>query len=428
MSKIVRVSPAMKEFLAAPKSAEMDASDFYTNPVWSLGVSIMARMKFRTKAALILFLLILPLGTLTWFFYSSEMTQISFAKKERIGIAYNREIFPVMDLAQQFRRDSLAASVDPSAASAATATKEKLQAALVKLEATHQQHGAALDVDKAYAAMKSAFEKTNNATGSPAIFQVHSDFIASQITLMMLVADNSNLTLDPEVDSYYLMDAAFLRLPDILEYSVQILGTGNAVLKSGEITPAQQKTLFQLIPVAEFQFRNLNDSLTKASVGSSDLKSKLNFNEVLTEKSEFYNFTEKNIIDTQVFGPETQTKFLNLANITIKDSYLLTSRVIQELDHTIEKRINSLERELYLIGILIVVTVLMALYCFYCFFLVIDGGFKLMRRHLGEVAQGDLRNIPGKPFGSDETAEVITGVPHAMLSTTGSPNPSYSDG
>nr|WP_315477190.1 methyl-accepting chemotaxis protein [uncultured Undibacterium sp.] len=407
MSKIVRVSPAMKEFLAAPKSAEMDASDFYSSPIWSLGVNIMARMKFRTKAALILFLLILPLGTLTWFFYSSEMTQISFAKKERIGIAYNREIFPVMDLAQQFRRDSLAASVDPSTANAATATKEKLQAALVKLEATHQQHGAALNVDKAYAATKSAFEKTNNATGAPAIRQVHSDFVASLISLITNVADNSSLTLDPEIESYYLMDAAFLRMPDILEYSGQLRGTGNAVLKSGEITPAQQKTLFQLIPVAEFQFRNLNDSLTKASANSSDLKSKLNFNEVLAEKTEFYLFAEKNIIDSQVFGAETQTKFLNLANITIKDSYLLASRIIQELDHTIERRINALERELYLIGILIVVTVLMALYCFYCFFLVVDGGFKLMRRHLGEVAQGDLRNIPGKPFGSDETAEVL---------------------
>ncbi|MFZ6799689.1 methyl-accepting chemotaxis protein [Undibacterium sp. Di24W] len=407
MSKIVRVSPAMKEFLAAPKSAEMDASDFYTNPIWRLGVSIMAKMKFRTKAALILLLLALPLSTVSWYFYSDQITQISFAKKERIGIAYNREIFPVMDLAQQFRRDSLAASVDPSAASAATATKEKLQAALTKLEATHQQLGGVLGVDKDYAATRSAFEKTNNATGAPDIFQVHSDFIASLITLMTNVADNSNLTLDPEVDSYYLMDAAFLRLPDILEYSGKLRGTGNAVLKSGEISPAQQKSLNKWIPVAEFQFRNLNDSLTKASVGSSNLKSKLNFNEVVKEGNEFYDFALKNVIDTQVFGAETQSKFITLANTTIKDLYLLTSRVIQELDQTIEQRIKASERHLYLISALILVSVLLALYFFYSFFLVVDGGFKLMRVHLGEVAQGDLRNIPGKPFGSDETAEVL---------------------
>jgi len=209
MNKIVRVSPAMKEFLAAPKPAQMDASDFYTNPVWSLGVGIMGRMKFRMKAALILLLLLLPLSTLAYFFYSSEMTQISFSKKERIGIAYNRDIFPVMDLAQQLRHDSFAASGDPSATSAAAATREKLQTALIKLEATHQQFGAVLDVGQAYATTKSAFEKTNIATGAPANFQVQSDFIESLIALVTVVSDHSNLTLDPEVKSYYLMDAAF---------------------------------------------------------------------------------------------------------------------------------------------------------------------------------------------------------------------------
>jgi methyl-accepting chemotaxis protein len=407
MNKIVRVSPAMKEFLAAPKSAEMDASDFYSNPFWRVGVSIMASMKFRTKAALILLLFSIPLSAISGYFYSNEIEQISFAKKERIGIAYNREIFPVMDLAQQFRRDSLAADVDPSAAAAAAATKERLQAALTKLETTHQQLGAVLDVNKAYVATKSAFEKTNNVTGTPVIFKAHSDFIASLIALIATVADNSNLTLDPEMESYYLMDAAFLRLPDILEYSGKLRGSGNAVLKSGEITPAQQKTLFQLIPIAEFQFRNLGDSLNKASAGDSNLKSKLGFNEVLNGGNEFYAFALKNVIDAQVFGAETQGKFYSLANTSIKDLYLLTSRVIQELDQVIEQRIIALERLLYLISGLIIICVLLMLYFFYCFFLVVNGGFKLMRRHLGEVAQGDLRNIPGKPFGSDETAEVI---------------------
>jgi len=192
-----------------------------------------------------------------------------------------------------------------------------------------------------------------------------------------------------------------------LEHSGKVRGVGNAILKSGEITPEQQDALNHLDPIADFQLRNLGDSLTKASIGNSELKSKLNFNEVLAKKAEFYAFSEKNIIDTQVFGAETQSKFNTLANSSIKDLYLLSSRVIQELDHTIEQRINALERELYLIGILIAVCVLLALYFFYCFFLVINGGFKLMRRHLGEVAQGDLRNIPGKPFGSDETAEVL---------------------
>jgi hypothetical protein len=37
------------------------------------------------------------------------------------------------------------------------------------------------------------------------------------IALLQTVTDNSNLTLDPDIDSYYLMDATLFRIPDIVE-------------------------------------------------------------------------------------------------------------------------------------------------------------------------------------------------------------------
>jgi hypothetical protein len=55
--------------------------------------------------------------------------------------------------------------------------------------------------------------------------------------VLFQATDGSNLTLDPDIDSYYLMDAVFFRIPDITEAVGQIRGMGNRVLRAGGYEP-----------------------------------------------------------------------------------------------------------------------------------------------------------------------------------------------
>lgn len=43
----------------------------------------------------------------------------------------------------------------------------------------------------------------------------HSPLVADMINFISEIADASNLTLDPELDTYYLMDSIVNRLPEI---------------------------------------------------------------------------------------------------------------------------------------------------------------------------------------------------------------------
>jgi hypothetical protein len=46
-------------------------------------------------------------------------------------------------------------------------------------------------------------------------FRLHSEYIAKVKTFIALVADNTNATLDPELETYYLMDLFVTRLPSL---------------------------------------------------------------------------------------------------------------------------------------------------------------------------------------------------------------------
>lgn len=101
------------------------------------------------------------------------LTNIDFSKKERLGTAYNQQIWQ----------------------------------ALQRGAKTIPGHG---DYDAVFssAAAYDAFAKAPP-----------SDRIATAANLIVAVADGSNLTLDPDLDSYYAMDASTVKLPNLLAMS-----------------------------------------------------------------------------------------------------------------------------------------------------------------------------------------------------------------
>ncbi|MBA4254472.1 MAG: chemotaxis protein [Polaromonas sp.] len=61
-------------------------------------------------------------------------------------------------------------------------------------------------------------------------------------------------------------------------------------------------------------------------------------------------------------------------------------------------------------------SLLVPLYFFVGFFRVNQGGLQLVRRHLKEMAEGDLRHPPANPWGRDEPAHLISDLHHVYAS------------
>jgi methyl-accepting chemotaxis protein len=424
MSKIVRVSPELREFLAPPESQEVEGSAFGEHGIWAPGVILMRNLQFTAKALIICGVFLIPICALAWVYNKNTLESIAFSAKERLGVEYNREIFPVIQAAQKVRRDSRVLAVTGKEPESFSASKEYLSAAQAKLAAVEQKLGKQLDTAKAYAAVTDAFAQTStNASSADALFASHSAHIAALIALISTVSDNSNLTLDPDLDSYFIMDAMMFRAPDIIENSGKLRGLGLAILKSGAITMEQQRALSELIPVAEHQSRNMIDGLAKSFAADPTLAARVQATPVLEATTSYFALARKLVIDQQDYSPEAQATLLAAANKTVNDQVELAQRLATELDRLLARRVADNTTMLIIINSLCGFAILLAAYLFYTFFLVTRGGLNLISGHLQEMAEGDLRRAPAKPWGRDEPAMVITDLRlaydslHALIRT-----------
>ena len=375
--------------------------------LWAPGVRIMGNLQFASKALLICLMFLLPLGWLTWSFYSGKNDSIAFSAKELVGIEYNRQIFPVIDLAQQLRRDAAAQAASGTTPPSMGDVKNKLEAARVKLANLDQRLGTELSTAKAFAAVQKAYADADRAQGLEAVFAAHSTHIQSLIALMMQVTDASNLSLDPDIDSYYLMDAVLFRMPDIVEGTGKLRGLGLAVMKAGNVSADQQQVLNGLIPIVDFQLGNMRDGLAKAIAANAALGSKLDMSDTVESTAALYALARKSVIAGKDYSADNQSAYLTLANKAIQGQYALAQRMLSELDGLIVKRVGTMHSERTVTTAILLVGVALAAYFFYSFFLVTSVGLNSIKTHLEEIAQGNLSNTPAVPDGTDEPAQVL---------------------
>jgi len=382
--------------------------------LFSPGMRLMGKLQFGGKALLICLMFMLPLAWVSWSYYSSKSNEIAFSAKELKGIAYNREIFPLINLGQQWRRDATSAAASGVAPATLAEVQTKLKAAQEKLATVDRELGADLSTAKPYADLQKAFAAAQ-AVSVPGksldeVFKVHSEHVKAMIALLTAVTDSSNLTLDPDIDSYYLMDAAYFRMPDITESSGKLRAMGLGIMKAGTVSAAQLGTLNALMPIADFQFDNMRDGLGKAFAYNAALGSKIDSNQVLDTTKAYFSLARASVLDGKDYSPENQTAYLALANKALSGQHALIERIQTELDTLIAARVNALRAGLTMTTMVLLVCLLVVGYLFYSFFLVTSSGLTRVNRQLQRIAQGDLSQMPVQPTDRDEPAQVLMSV------------------
>lgn len=207
------------------------------NATGALDRNTMRKLNTKASFALVIALLVIPILLLGWLFVEQSNKDISFAKKELKGLAYISTIFPLLT------------KTDESIDEWTKLSDSFLQA--------RDEYDDVFGTNPLSTLVQEHLRDGN--TQSP-------EFMDSLQTLISQVGDQSNLILDPDLDSYYLMDAAILRTPKlILE-----LENLEVAIKSSELTDdANASSHVQAILAVE----RLRGSLTalRASLGAAML-------------------------------------------------------------------------------------------------------------------------------------------------------------
>ena len=366
------------------------------------GIRAFRRIGFPAKSAWVSLAFLLPILLLSVSLWLAASQNIAFSAKERLGVEYARPLMPLLDAAQNRRRAATANAPDlPDAG-------RKVEAALADLAAVHARLGERLALGPAWEkvrALQAELAAQPVRADASATFAAHTAFVDALLALLADVGDNSNLTLDPDVDTYYLMFAAVFKQPALVEQLGKMRGLGNALIRAGAKTTAQHDVINEAHAFAKTHQADIDKALQRATAADPSLAVEINLKDAV-ERSRAYLAQ----IQAQVLG-EVPTgdpvAYVKAGNEAIALHYAGIQRVLGALDARLARRVAGLERQLYLQVGVSLFGIAVAVYLLVAFYRVTQGGIAEVARQLDLMAQGDLTMHP-KPWGKDEVARLMT--------------------
>jgi methyl-accepting chemotaxis protein len=406
------ISGALDRFLAPPLSQAAPGSAFKAHGIWWLGVSLMRNLNFAAKALLISCMFLVPVALLGFFFTTSQTDQIAFSSKERVGVAAFRQFVPVMEGVLKARNATRATLGGFDGASRYQAARAQTDLALSEFEKHLSQSGDPLVIKSEFDKLKAAWATTAqskngvDSTGRT----VFGPVTASIVQLLTLMGDNSNLVLDPDLDSFYLMNTLVLVMPQMSEDLGQLWGWGtygmaNWTVSQRELSPKDVTRYALWVSSLENGLKSSRAYLERAAVANPGLKSKLDL--AMWDDTAAFLALAKDPEELMRNDKLTPQQFYDKGEAALVRFNSFYDKGLTALDDLLVARIDAMKFRMVWISGVVAVVLLLAAYFFYSFFLVTRGGLRLISQHLKEMAEGDLRRAPSMPWGRDEPAQVI---------------------
>ncbi len=162
----------------------------------------MTTFAIRHKLLGIVTLLLVPIVLLAWLFVAQSRKDVTFAAKEADGTHYLQAAWPLLAAAVSIEGGR--AGAGPSSEALASRGRE-LDEAMGSAEAAGR--------------VAAALPALAASRRTPEVLAL----IATLRGLIAKVADGSNLTLDPDLDSYYVQDAVTVKLPETIDQAAALL-------------------------------------------------------------------------------------------------------------------------------------------------------------------------------------------------------------
>jgi methyl-accepting chemotaxis protein len=370
---------------------------FAIHGLWAPGVRLFRQIGFATKSGMITAAFAIPLAVLSWGFFTGNAKSIAFSAAERDGIRYLRALIPEVEAAQSARAAAMRGERVPAVAGTTLADAQK---SLGEALGTAAQWKAVQDARSALAALPAEAPVEQR-------FGTHGALVAALTDLLSQAADGSNLTLDPDVDTYYMMDAVTTKVPALSELLSQLAATAHAATVAGTANDAQRRRADRTATVGASGLAALESAIGKVLAQRKDLAQTLRLDTV-AETVRAALAAGSQAADADALQSEG-ARIAGLAEAALEQLHTAQLAQLETLDAAIVVRIGGLERERNWTALLVAMTLMLAGYMFRSFFLATRGGLQEVGWHIDAMARGDLTHLP-LPSGRDEAAMLMTAL------------------
>jgi methyl-accepting chemotaxis protein len=374
--------------------------------------------KFSVLGVLSAIALAVPLGL-----YVLESNKaIQAAQQEVRGLPPLRATLGLILLTQQHRGlSNMALSGDATAKTGrATKQQEVEQAQLQLQEIIKQLNNRA--IDDAWQQHKGDWAGVLNKVtqGNPQeSFAAHSHQVESLMGFMDVLVDYYGLSLDPEFQTYYLIDVTLLRGPAMIESLARLRGKGAGILAAKKVDVDDKIALTSLLGRVMDAYAANRLALNKVAMANAGLKGKLDELVQLQDGmgKKVFTLTEQNILKAEPISYAPAEYFAGVSE-AIATQIKSNEQLLGVLSQLLQSRVDALKATFY--TLMAVVLGLLAFTAWMCMVVVRSITQPLQKAVItaDHVAEGDL-TWEVKVESSDEVGHLQEAMKHMRESLVG---------
>jgi methyl-accepting chemotaxis protein len=365
------------------------------NGIFGPGRALIERLRFGQKMALIAVVFSVPIAMLLYSYFSLQMATIDFGARERLGVRLIAPARQVMQTLQAHRGTAqLAIGGNAEAATKLGEITQQVDAAFSANDKVDHELGTELGTAAAYAAVKLQWNELKGvATRLPAAesFARHSAVLDKLVDYIGVVADNSNLTLDPDIDTFYLMDASTTRMPLVSAAAARMRGLGAGIASRKILTVDERVAISLLINQFELNFASIEAGLEKAFKANETIRPVLApvLDKTRTSGSEFAAEIHRQLLNVQTISVEPKVLF-DKGSSAVDATYALFDATLPQLDKLLEARVERTRGELYRAFAVTALILVAVAYLFLSFWSSVIDAIRSIRQGALRIAKGDF--------------------------------------
>lgn len=295
-----------------------------------------------------------------------NVLKIETTAQEIQGLEYLNGLRDLLEVIQQHRGMSNAyLNGDTSFKVKILQKQEKITEVTNKIELIENKYGNSLQTTSRWETLKQNINKVTSGYSSetPKInFEKHTNLIQELILLNRYIGDRSNLILDPDLDTYYLMNILLVQLPELFEFVGQSRGLGAGICARKRITSEERSTLLRLHVLIDVHFQEVDNSLQRMFMVNPMTQEELGSlkKDVSASLVNYMTMLDRRLIKAE--QPEVNaTEFFDTATILLNQSFNFYDKASPIFKKLLEKRRDHFIRQLYSLFFISAIILLLAI-------------------------------------------------------------------
>lgn len=357
-------------------------------------IRILNLLHYVRKFILIGIILILPLAITLYLFVKELNSDISFTQKGLYGLEYNIVLRGLMEHMQEHRGLSNAFLSGDADFKTQMLDKElKIVDRVGEIDTIDRKYGTLLSTTEKWNSLKNRIKdlilkgwdlKTSDN------YNIHTAITLDIISMMSYVGNTSNLILDPELDSFYLIREVVEWIPRHTENMGRIRGLGTGIAVRALITPDERDELKILYSFVKDSSDASSQGFQTAFNQNSNLRQELKraAQDAENATNSLLEMLSRRIINARVIDIRADELY-NTATVSILTNYTLYDNTTEELGQLLNMRIAHLSLKKNIAGLIGITAILLSIYIFTGFYKSVAPPLQSLSDISRTIASGD---------------------------------------